>query len=183
MTRPAAPRIRAPEAAAMLGVTLRGLQALAARGALPGAAKICTLWTFDVKKLKRFAEMRDSVELAAVNDECRQMFAPPKNTDTKNHIYVVGYDNYIKIGWSSAPRGERLKTLQTGSPMKLIDYGELLGDRHLEAYLHDRFKAYRLEGEWFRKRGAIGKWISAGCPMPKRYSPSQLVPGCRRLSE
>jgi hypothetical protein len=56
-------RVRAVEAARMLGLTVRGVQAMAAQGRLPGAAKIGSLWTFDPGKLRRF--------VAAKEDECR----------------------------------------------------------------------------------------------------------------
>lgn len=45
-------RIRAHHAATILGVELRTVQALAARGELPGAAKIGGLWTFDESALR-----------------------------------------------------------------------------------------------------------------------------------
>jgi hypothetical protein len=57
------PRVRAVDAAKMLGLTVRGVQAMAAQGRLPGAAKIGSLWTFDPGKLRRF--------VAAKEDECR----------------------------------------------------------------------------------------------------------------
>lgn len=45
-------RVRAHEAAGILGVSVRTVQALAARGELPGAAKVGGLWTFDEKALR-----------------------------------------------------------------------------------------------------------------------------------
>lgn len=40
-------RIRLHEASALLGLSPRGAQAMAARGEIPGAAKIGRVWTFD----------------------------------------------------------------------------------------------------------------------------------------
>ena len=54
----------------------------------------------------------------------------------------------VKIGWTYDP-DSRLKTLQTASPYKLVIRFLLPGTQRLEHYLHDRFAAYRLEGEWF----------------------------------
>lgn len=45
-------RVRAREAAAILGISTRTVQSLAAKGELPGAAKIGGLWTFDKKALR-----------------------------------------------------------------------------------------------------------------------------------
>ena len=47
------PRIRAAEVAAILCVTPRAVQMMAAKGLLPGAAQIGKLWTFDLNQLKR----------------------------------------------------------------------------------------------------------------------------------
>lgn len=45
-------RVRAYEAAGVLGISVRTVQALAARGELPSAAKVGGLWTFDEKALR-----------------------------------------------------------------------------------------------------------------------------------
>lgn len=51
-------RIRAHRAATILGSTPRTVQALAARGELPGAAKIGGLWTFDEAALRTYIKDR-----------------------------------------------------------------------------------------------------------------------------
>lgn len=45
-------RVRVDDAAAILGISGRSVQALAARGEIPGAAKIGGLWTFDEAALR-----------------------------------------------------------------------------------------------------------------------------------
>ena len=45
-------RIRAPAVGGILGITARTVQSLAARGELPGAAKIGGVWTFDEKAIR-----------------------------------------------------------------------------------------------------------------------------------
>lgn len=45
-------RVRVDDAAAILGISGRTVQALAARGEIPGAAKIGGLWTFDEAALR-----------------------------------------------------------------------------------------------------------------------------------
>jgi hypothetical protein len=60
-------RIRPPEhergtaadAAAILGLKPRKLQAMAARSEIPGAAKLGRQWTFDLAELRRFVEQRE----------------------------------------------------------------------------------------------------------------------------
>jgi excisionase family DNA binding protein len=51
-------RIRCDEAAAILGVRTRTVQALALRGELPGAARIGGLWTFSEAALRKYIEER-----------------------------------------------------------------------------------------------------------------------------
>lgn len=51
-------RIRADAAASILGVELRTVQALAARGEVPGAAKIGGVWTFDESALRSWIKER-----------------------------------------------------------------------------------------------------------------------------
>ena len=52
-------RITAKQAAAILGLKPRKLQAMSARGEIPGAAKLGRQWTYDLAKLRRFVEQRE----------------------------------------------------------------------------------------------------------------------------
>lgn len=65
-------------------------------------------------------------------------------------VYVIGQhgSGVVKIGTTSSLRA-RLRTIQTGSPVRLEVLWSCAGGRHLEAYLHDAFSPLRLEGEWF----------------------------------
>jgi len=93
--QPAPSRIRATEVAALLGLTLRGVQALAARGALPGAAKIGTLWTFDPEKLRRFVAAREAecASHESVNHGKEEYVRGDVHTNT-----VEGYYSVFKRG-------------------------------------------------------------------------------------
>ncbi|MBZ9939195.1 helix-turn-helix domain-containing protein [Mesorhizobium sp. BR1-1-16] len=53
-------RVRAPVAATILGIEVRTVQALAARGELPGAAKVGKLWTFDETALRLWIKERSA---------------------------------------------------------------------------------------------------------------------------
>lgn len=77
-------------------------------------------------------------------------------------VYVVGFDNYVKIGFS-LNRDERLKNLQTGIPKPLITYATLPGDLTLEKRLHFIFEEQRMLGEWFKREGLLAEWIEQHC--------------------
>lgn len=58
---------------------------------------------------------------------------------------------HIKIGFTDGEdAGERLATLQTGSPVPLRLLGTLPGSLEDEKDLHRRFAAHRVTGEWFK---------------------------------
>jgi hypothetical protein len=59
----------AVEAATILGLKPRKLQAMSARGEIPGAAKLGRQWTYDLAKLRRFVEQR---EQACQNEKPRR---------------------------------------------------------------------------------------------------------------
>ena len=53
-------RIKASQAAGVLGVSKRLVTLMASRGQLPGAAKIASLWTFDKNKLQEYVKEREN---------------------------------------------------------------------------------------------------------------------------
>lgn len=80
----------------------------------------------------------------------------------KHEVYVVGFDNYIKIGYS-ARVSVRRRQLEECLPINLTIYATMPGRQTLERALHKRFAAYRLNGEWFKREGALAEWIDGGC--------------------
>jgi hypothetical protein len=56
----------------------------------------------------------------------------------------------IKIGYTSDDAANRLKFLQTGSPVGLRLLATIPGELSDERQLHARFAAHRERGEWFR---------------------------------
>lgn len=56
----------------------------------------------------------------------------------------------IKIGFAGSSAEARQKALQTGNPRVLVLIGTISGDMDREDELHERFKASRGIGEWFR---------------------------------
>jgi hypothetical protein len=80
-------------------------------------------------------------------------------------IYVVGFADYVKIGFTSGPLEYRLSAIQTGAPEQLVVYARLQGTMADEAKLHRRFKHLRTYGEWFKFDGDVAEWIEGGCPL------------------
>lgn len=59
--------------------------------------------------------------------------------------------NLIKVGFTGGDSADdRMKALQTGSPVGLVLLLTLPGERSVETQLHQRFAAARVHGEWFR---------------------------------
>lgn len=74
----------------------------------------------------------------------------------QEYVYFVrsGTHGPIKIGRAVDPH-ERLRQLQTGSPVELRLLGTIPGGVDLEAALHDLLGDSRLRGEWFRPTVAV----------------------------
>lgn len=72
-------------------------------------------------------------------------------------IYIIGFSNYLKIGWSDAVL-DRIEYLQQFMPEKLTLCGIIEAEQRVEFIAHRRFSAYRLRGEWFRNDGEIKAW-------------------------
>lgn len=70
--------------------------------------------------------------------------------DRSEQVYVIRdrKTRHVKIGISIDPR-KRLSSLRTGSPTGMDLLWTSPGGRPLERYLHDRFSAHRIRGEWF----------------------------------
>jgi hypothetical protein len=73
-----------------------------------------------------------------------------KTPDYETYLYfieAVGLKR-VKIGVSKDPE-ERLKQLQTGSPISLSMVAKCPGDVNIERSLHKKLSEYRVDGEWF----------------------------------
>jgi hypothetical protein len=79
-------------------------------------------------------------------------------------IYVVGFSDFVKIGYSRDPEG-RFAAIASGLPLPLTIYAQIKGPATLERKLHARFGSLRLQGEWFQKDEKLAAWINAGCPL------------------
>jgi hypothetical protein len=83
----------------------------------------------------------------------------------RDHVYVVGFGPYVKIGMSRNRPQLRIAAIQSTCPEDLTVYGLLPGDKAYEGALHRRYSEYRTRGEWFRREGALADWIAKGCPL------------------
>lgn len=100
-----------------------------------------------------------------------------KKTRRASGLYFVqqqlpGEPGPIKIG-VSRDIGERVRSLQCGSPHPLALLGTVPGDALDERRLHERFQAFRLSGEWFAPDAALLAFIRSlpedvTVPPPKR---------------
>ena len=87
----------------------------------------------------------------------------PMPPTKKPEVYVIGFGDYVKIGYSTA-FPFRLRDIQAHVPVPLTIYARFSGRQTQERALHRRFAEHRLNGEWFRFDGALAAWIKAGCP-------------------
>ena len=82
--------------------------------------------------------------------------SPPKPAPVSRELrsaaslayFIQAETGQIKIGLAKDPR-ERLRTLQTGSPVALRLLAFIAGGYDAEQGYHARFAAHRLHGEWF----------------------------------
>jgi len=65
----------------------------------------------------------------------------------------------IKIGYTANFMEERMRSLRSSSPDKLIFLGGMAGDRHLERTIQEKFKMHKSHGEWFYENDALNNFI------------------------
>lgn len=80
-------------------------------------------------------------------------FPSPKSG--KSVVYVIGQQqsSIAKIGVTGGDLRKRLKSIQTGSPIKLEVLWWFFASPEDEQRLHEEFDEFRLEGEWFDFQG------------------------------
>lgn len=74
-------------------------------------------------------------------------------------VYFITDGRRVKIGVTRDLPG-RLRKLQTGNPLTLTVVKTVIGDQNEEYDLHQRFAAYRLNGEWFRREGTLANYLA-----------------------
>jgi len=66
-------------------------------------------------------------------------------------IYFIqsGNNGPIKIGYTDKEVKSRLSSMQTGNPLQIIVLGTIYGFQDEEKDLHEIFKNYKMDREWF----------------------------------
>jgi hypothetical protein len=81
------------------------------------------------------------------------LFSKKPFKDKSGFVYLIkaSKTGFFKIGISKDCY-QRLKTLQTGSPFELVVIDRLftINAPQLEKSLHDYYRAYSIQGEWFK---------------------------------
>lgn len=70
------------------------------------------------------------------------------------YFLQCGKGGPVKIGWSTDGWG-RVLSIAMGMPHRMAFVSIVVGGRQLERRLHQRFKRYRLNGEWFKPEGEL----------------------------
>ena len=96
--------------------------------------------------------------------KCVNIDVPPLGPKHYGHVYVIGFADYVKIGWSENVKG-RLFDIQKHAPEELVLYKLFAAKKVTERNLHRRFKRMRLHGEWFALTDSLKDWIEDRCPM------------------
>lgn len=78
------------------------------------------------------------------------------------YLITVEGQNYCKIGFTSNVE-KRLSAIQTSNPFKCTVKYVITGDVSREKSLHERFKKYRLNGEWFSFNEEINNYFFNSC--------------------
>lgn len=67
------------------------------------------------------------------------------------YVYVIQSQDYYKVGVTKGNPQNRMKQLQTGSPVKLrlVRTYKLRNYEYVEKEVHKRLARYRTSGEWF----------------------------------
>lgn len=78
-------------------------------------------------------------------------------------VYFIGYDDFIKIGYSTSDVDTLYLATQSKNPEKLTLYGIIRSDdiQTLEAALHQYFRDVWYRGEWFTNINYILPYVSS----------------------
>lgn len=90
-----------------------------------------------------------------------------RQVDSQTTTYFISQGRFVKIG-RARNVDDRLRTLQTGSPIELVLECALVGDHEDE--LHRFFYETRVRGEWFTLTPAMEAWINRVKTSPRLAS-------------
>ncbi len=93
-------------------------------------------------------------------EETLKLYAPMDLDGECIYFVQIVDDGPIKIGYSRKPL-RRVRNLQASNPYTLFVVGLLIGNRDIEASLHQRFAEYWIGGDWFRAGARLLKYIDS----------------------
>ena len=99
--------------------------------------------------------------LAAMQLHGAGFFSMTKKEKKPGLIYFIGFDEWVKIGFTADELNKRIAQLQTSCPAKLVAYAAFPGIAGYERSLQRRFRADRAMGEWFRLSRPIRAFMQA----------------------
>lgn len=94
---------------------------------------------------------------------------------TQGYIYFIRCENFVKIGYSAAPR-RRPKEFATCNPFDCVLIGIMSGGTLLEDELHKRYAHLRHRNEWFRAVPELLADIAAMCGDWSQVAPKKKTP-------
>lgn len=172
------------ETSAFLGVSNEQLRSMVDRGEIPyvnvsmSSRRLLRFRLDDIwRKLHEgapepktaSAQFRsERARLAGEANAAKHYFTAPRprvERIEEPHVYVIGFDKFVKIGFTAVSTESRIKAMQTAVPMPLKVYAQFACPFGTEEKLHERFAIYRTNGEWFLKRGDLAEWIKGGCSL------------------
>ena len=91
-------RIQSHQAQAILGISLRSVQNLAARGVLPSAAQYDRDWTFDEKALRSYVAEREQVTRDKAKVDIKNEFSRKKTIErAPSHGSQTAYERALGL--------------------------------------------------------------------------------------
>lgn len=120
------------------------------------------LWRV-VRELRRAKGMPDATK--PIRPPGSPLVRTPMGTEGRPIVYFLGCNGKVKIGTTTdLPR--RHNDLSMGNP-DLTLLATILGGHREERELHERFREYRVRGEWFRLEGKLAEYV-ASLPKPRK---------------
>lgn len=113
-------------------------------------------WGWQLVNYRRYREIRSELDRSRLR-------TTEGAVNYGGYVYFishVGAEEKVKIGYSKNP-WSRVVELATGSPEGIIFIGQIPGGPDTETSWHEKFKEYRLNGEWFSMSEELKSAISS----------------------
>ncbi|MGL6342712.1 MAG: GIY-YIG nuclease family protein [Waterburya sp.] len=127
-------------------------------------ARAMQIFKNNYDKHKKFLECEIDIPLSQTKISLDKPIAQCRH----GFIYLLETEEFYKIGFSSVSGESRIKALQTGNPLKISFVSEFAAQANVEKEIHQKFRAFRVKGEWFRKNTRILKFFRQAINRGKR---------------